>query len=478
MLYIEGVRNGPKFIEALARAREKGKPVVAIKLGRTQAGAAAAASHTASLAGEDAIYTALFRQYGVHRVNSIEEFFDIGRACVVGQLPRNDKVALVTVSGGVGVLMADDAHDRGLDVAPMPDDAQAQMLEMVPFAGPRNPIDVTGQLLNEPTLLERTMALVREKGGYGSIISFQGSVGRNPEIAEISRAGWLARRANDPDTLYAVSGFFDDEFAAAVEGQGIPVFEEPTHATRAVAALAGFAKAFAATRPPPEAGQPTAIPTGKLDEAQVLSLLQTAGIDTPEVAVASSAQDAADAAQRIGFPVVVKLLSPDILHKSDIGGVRLSLRSASEVQRAYQEIVAAGREASPEADIRGCLIAPMVHGGVETILGVQRDPVFGPVVMFGLGGIFVEALEDVTFRVAPFDVAEAHAMIREINAYPILTGLRGQAPSDIDALAEALAALSRFANANAEALQSLDVNPFVVLPKGAVALDGVLVPTI
>jgi acetate---CoA ligase (ADP-forming) len=474
LLYMEGCRDGAKFVEALERARANNKPVVAVKLGRTEAGAAAAASHTAALAGEDAIYASIFRQFGVYRASSIEEFFDIGRACVIGQLPRNDRVGLVTVSGGVGVLMADDAHDRQLDVAEMPADAQAQMREMVPFAGPRNPIDVTGQILNDSSLLGRTMSLVTEAGDYGSIIAFQGSLGRNPDFLDESLKGWLERNATYADTLFSVAGFGAPEYVETLEANGIPLFEEPTHATRAVAALRAFARAFENKRDTPAVGAPTTLPQGKLDEMQGLTLLQGAGLSIPNVGVASSADHAVELAETAGYPVVAKILSPDILHKSDIGGVKLGLRDAQEVRDAYDAIMAAGASADG-AQIRGCLIAPMLSGGVETILGVQRDSIFGPVVMFGLGGVFVEALKDVTFRVAPFGVEEAHAMIREINAFPILTGLRGQPPCDLDALAQALSALSIFAKANESTIASLDVNPYVVSDAGGVALDAAFV---
>jgi acetate---CoA ligase (ADP-forming) len=475
LLYMEGCRHGPKFVEALERARANGKPVVAVKLGRTEAGAAAAASHTAALAGEDSVVDAIFKQFGVYRASSIEEFFDVARACVVGQLPRNDRVAMVTVSGGVGVLMADDAHGRGLDVAPMPEDAQAAMLEMVPFAGPRNPIDVTGQILNDMSLLSRTMSLVTDASvDYATVIGFQGSLGRNVEYLEESLQGWTDRATQNPDSQFVISGFCSPEYTEAVERSGVLVFEEPTHATRAVAALRGFKRAFDQVNSIPEIGAASDLPTGPLDEAAALELLGLAGIDVPDVRVVASADEAQAAADALGYPVVVKVLSPDILHKSDIGGVKVGLRDAAEVRAAFDAVTSAGRSQSG-ATVRGALIAPMIRGGVETILGVQHDPIFGPLVMFGLGGVFVEALKDVTFRVAPFGVEEAHRMIREINAFPILTGLRGQPPCDLDALAQALSNLSIFAKANDGRLESLDINPYVVTDKGGVALDAAFV---
>ena len=475
LLYMEGCRNGPKFLAALERARASETPVVAVKLGRTEAGAAAAASHTAALAGEDAVYDSLFRQFGVYRADSIEEFFDIARSCVIGTRPANERVVMVTVSGGVGVLMADDANARGLDVAPMPEAAQRRMLELVPFAAARNPIDVTGQVLNDPSLLDQAIELAATNGDYGSVVSFQGSIGRNPALMEATRGAWIERKAANPETHFAVSGFCTEDYTRDLETAGIPVYEEATHATRAIAALAGFARSFRERRPRPSVPAPASLPTGPVNELAALDIVAAAGVPTVPARLARTALEAADAAADLGFPVVLKVLSADIVHKSDIGGVRLGVADRAAADTAFDEIVAASRAALPDAAIDGCLVAPMVTGGVETILGVQRDPVFGPIVMFGLGGIFVEALKDVTFRAAPFDEAEARAMIESVAAYPLLTGLRGQPPADLDALAAALSRLSLFAAANAAAIESLDLNPFLVRPSGALALDAVLV---
>ena len=480
LLYMEGCRNGPKFLAALERARATETPVIAIKLGRTEAGAAAAASHTAALAGEDAVYDSLFRQFGVYRAESIEEFFDIARSSVVGTLPANDRVAMVTVSGGVGVLMADDANGRGLSVPPMPEAAQRRMLELVPFAAARNPIDVTGQFLNDPSLLDQFIELTATNGDYGSVVSFQGSIGRNPALMEATLASWIERKRANPDKHFAVSGFCTEDYTRDLEAAGIPVYEEATHATRAIAALAGFARSFRERRerragPSVPAAAAATLPTGPVNELAALDVVAAAGVPTVPARRARTAREAADAAADLGFPVVLKVLSADILHKSDIGGVRLGVADRAAAEAAFDEILAAARTAQPDAAIDGCLVAPMVTGGVETILGVQRDPVFGPIVMFGLGGIFVEALKDVTFRAAPFDEAEARAMIQEIAAFPVLTGLRGQPPADLDALAAALSRLSLFAAANAAAIESLDLNPFLVRPSGALALDAVLV---
>jgi len=477
LCYLEGCRDGPRLLEALALARDNRKPVVAVKLGRTDAGARAAASHTAALAGSDAVYDALFRQFGVHRAHSIEEFFDIGCAIAVGGLPPGDSVGIVTVSGGVGVLMADAAAGGGLDVTPLPDRTQAEMKEMVPFAGVNNPLDVTGQVVNDPELFGRAMRLVMEQADYAAIAAFQGSQLGAEDAIERLVPPWQALKAAWPEKLITVSGMMPPEVQQAFQDIRIPAFVEPTHAIRAIAAGAGFAAAFARPAPwqrtvPAGAG----LPAGPVDEIAALALLRDAGVPAVDARLARDRDEAVALAAEMAGPVVLKVVSPDILHKTEVGGVRLNLAGADAVAAAYDAIVAGAAAAAPGADLRGCLVAPMVGDGIETIISVVRDPVFGPVVMFGLGGVFVEALEDVTFRVAPFDEAEAARMLDEVRGARLLGGVRGQPAADRGALARALAALSRLAAAHGDRLRSIEANPFLVRAdgEGALALDAVV----
>jgi acyl-CoA synthetase (NDP forming) len=480
MLYVEGCRDGAKLAAALARARAQQKPVICLKVGRTAAGIAAVASHTAALAGSDEIFDAMFRQHGVYRATTMEEFFEIGYAAAqAGELPKDDRVGIVTVSGGVGILMADTAAARGLDVAPAPAELQSDIRAIVPFAATRNPIDVTGQVVSDMGILERALDATIAKGGYPSLACFVGSIGRSPIRGPRFMEAFARLRQHHPQTLLVVSSLSTPEFRAALEASGCLLFEEPAHAIRAIAALAQFRRAFAAAPPvlPPLPAR-TPLPAGTCDEIAALAVLQQAGIKTVPHRLARSAEDAVAAAIALGLPVALKIVSPDIPHKSDIGGVALNLASADDVRRAYDAVTSRVRAARPDAQISGCLVAPMVTDGIETILGAQWDAVFGPVVMLGLGGIFVEAIRDVTFRLAPFDEAEAMRMIHELRALPVLRGLRGKPPGDLAALAQALAALSRFAAAQGPRLKSLDINPFLVRPEGqgALALDAMLIP--
>ncbi|HJT08950.1 MAG TPA: acetate--CoA ligase family protein [Stellaceae bacterium] len=481
MIYLEGSSDGAKLAAALALARQRRKPVVCLKVGRTEAGVAAIASHTAALAGTDEIFDAMFRQHGVHRAVTMEEFFDIGYAAAQARaLPKDERLGVITVSGGVGVLMADAAAAHGLDVPPASPGLQAGIRAMVPFAATRNPIDVTGQIVSDMGILDRALEMAAADGAYPSLACFLGSIGRSPVNGPRFMEVFARLGQRYPDTLFSLATFHTPEFRAAVTAAGCLIFDEPTYAVRAVAALAKFRRAFdTAPASPPAVSPAERLPTGPLDEVAALAVLERAGIPSVAHRLVRSAAEAADAAAALGLPAALKIVSPDITHKTDIGGVALNLATADAVRRAFDEVTARVKKAQPAARITGCLVAPMApNGGVETILGAQWDPVFGPVVMLGLGGIFVEAMKDVTFRLAPFDEAEAHRMIGELRAASVLRGLRGRPPADLAALAKALAGLSRFAAAQGPALRSLDINPFLVLPEsqGALALDAVVIP--
>jgi acyl-CoA synthetase (NDP forming) len=282
-----------------------------------------------------------------------------------------------------------------------------------------------------------------------------------------------------PQTPIALSILAPPAIWQKYEAEGFLCFEDPSRAIAAVAALVGFGRAFARG----SAGAPPALPRSVLPppvaavgEVEAKRILASAGIPVAGDIVALSAEEAAAAGEKLGFPVVLKINSPDIQHKSEIGGVALNLSDRAAVASAYAELTARARKRRPDARLEGVLVSPMVRGGVECILGVQRDPVFGPAVVFGLGGIFVEVMKDSVLRLAPFGTGEAMEMIRSIRGFPLLDGARGRPRMDQEALADALSRLSAYAAANAEAIESIDINPFIVLPKGAVAVDALIVP--
>ncbi|MDB5852022.1 MAG: 6-carboxyhexanoate-CoA ligase [Herminiimonas sp.] len=481
MVYLEGCRDGDKLKHALSAARAAGKPVVVTKVGRTGSGAEAAASHTAALAGNDAVYDALFQQYGALRALTIDSFFNIGYAlCIWAKPPKNRNLGIITVSGGVGALMADDAEEAGLQLPALGLEAQQEILKRVPFAGPRNPVDVTGQATSDPQLLEQAATLMLKDGAYGSLLVFLAAAGTSDALWPHFKAFAQKLRAGFPDTPLALCSLFSPERRAELEGLGCLVFADPSAAVRAIAAISprpAVSEAVSEADASAPADARTPLPHGPLNEASALVVLQEAGIPTMQFQIVRGAEAAAAAAESLGYPVVLKIVSPDITHKSDVGGVRLALADAAAVRDAFDAIMQSVRDNAPGATLDGMLVAPMIRDGVECILGVQRDPVFGPIVMFGLGGIFVETMKDVSFRLAPFGREEALRMIDEVQARSLLQGARGRPVADVGALADALARLSRFAVAMQDEIDSIDINPFTVLPngRGALALDAVII---
>jgi acetate---CoA ligase (ADP-forming) len=483
-VYLEAATDRDRFVAALSLARDRGKRVVVMKVGRSEVGAQAAASHTASMAGSDQVYEGVFRQYGAWRARSIDELFDVAYACSVETpTPLGRRIGLLTVSGGVGALMADVAADHALDVTPMPDDAQRRLKELVPFCGPRNPVDMTAQLVNDLTLFGRNFQIMLDEGGYDVVVAFLSSVG---QVLDLSRS--LLEQLQDvlrrfPDRVVVFSSLATPEVRKMYEAKGVLLFDEPTRAVRAAAALVYFAEqarraAVPDVAPAVPAGCPPP-PDQPINEVVAKAVLAAAGIPAVPERLVADEQAAVREATALGFPVVLKIASADIAHKSEIGGVIVGLSDEKGVREAFRSLMHRARDGAPQARIDGVVVAAQADRGVETILGVVRDPVFGAVVMFGLGGVFVEAFQDVAFRLAPFGEAQAHAMIDEVKGRVLLRGLRGQAPADENALAAALAALSAFAAKYADTVESIDINPLVVLPRGqgVRALDALIVPS-
>lgn len=475
--YAEAVRDGATFIRALSEARANCKPLILLKVGRSQAGAQAAASHTGALAGADAVYDAVLKQYGVFRASSIEEMLDIAYACVRGVLPASRRLGAVTASGGVGVQMADAAERLGMDLAPMPLEAQERVHALLPFAGTANPIDVTAQVMNDLALFYGALDVTLRDGGYDSIIVFLSSGPATARMRDLLLELFGRLRLAYPDRLIVLSLVAPPETVRAFEAIGYPVFEDTDRALTAIEALASFSESFGrhviGAQGDGAAPSPLALPE-RLDEHAAKAVLNQAGIVIWPESLAATPAEAAKAATAFAAPVALKIVSPDLPHKTEVGGVVLNLATPEAVDTAASAMLARISELRPDARITGLLVSPMASGGVEAICGAFRDPVFGPVIMFGLGGIFVEVLKDVVFRLAPFGEDEARLMIDGIRGRPILDGLRGQPAIDIDALATALARLSRFAHDHRDEVSEIDINPMLLRPDGAFALDGLI----
>lgn len=477
LCYIEGCRNKDRLIHALELARSHRKPVVMLKVGRTQLGAMAAASHTASLVGTDAVYDAVFRQYGVHRVNSIEELLDVAYACSAGIFPESNRVGLLSSSGGVAVLMADTATRFGLEAPELSHKAQTKLKQLIPFSATRNPVDMTAQATYNQMLVKDYIEVVMEQDNVDSLICFLPPA-RTPEYQKMLPPELKRLRKKYPDKALILCSSEGQEAKQPYEDAGFLVIEDPTRALRSVAALYTYGRSFAGARQTKVVESTVHISRQTMSEYAAKKLLAKAGIPVIEERLTTSAQKARSAAQALGYPVVMKIASADIMHKTEMGGVLLNLNTPQAVVDGFNTLMRNARKAAPKARLEGVIVAPMVTDGVETILGIQRDPVFGPVVLFGLGGIFVDVFKDVSMRLAPFGEDVAAQMIREIKGFVLLEGVRGKGPADIEALIHALTTLSAFAAANADRLESLDLNPFLVRPwgKGAVALDALIVP--
>jgi acetate---CoA ligase (ADP-forming) len=477
--YAEGIKDAEQMCRALDKARAAEKPVIFMKVGSTEAGARAAASHTASLAGADAVFDGLFLQYGAYRAETTEEMADIAYVCQFGRYPKGNKIGLQTISGGIGVQLADASTKRGFDVAPLPDATQKKILDLIPFAGVNNPVDFTGQVLNERRFLEDSMRHVIDEGGYDAHILYMASLPVSQFTGALSLEIFTELRKQYPEELLIMSMIATPEGRKQYEALGYPCFEDHSLAVRALAGLRYFGEVF-------ERGQPDAppalpakalpAPTTAVGEHEAKNIIASAGIPIARETLAANANECVAAWKTFAGPVVMKIVSPDLPHKTEIGGVLLNIDGEEAIRQGHATLLERAGAAKPDARIDGVIVAEMIKGGVETVMGVVSDPVFGPVVMFGIGGVFVEVLKDVTFRVAPFGIDEARRMIDGIRGRAMLDGVRGAPPSDIEALAEALSRLSVFAAANADAIDSIDVNPFIVLPKGAAAVDALIVP--
>jgi acyl-CoA synthetase (NDP forming) len=477
LIYLEGVKNGRKLVRALDAMHAAGKPVVAMKVGTSAIGAAAAASHTASLAGSDAIFDAVLRESGAYRVESIEDAIDAAYILAPAIRPAGRRLGVMTISGGAGVMMSDVAELCGLSMPPLPLAAQNRLAALLQHSGVRNPVDTTGRIFSELALVGTTIETMLECCEIDAIVCFFSSIGFSTTLFDEIRNQILSARKRFPDRLIVLSMLCSSDVRAEFEAVGLLVFEDPSRAVSAIGVLCEITERLRTTRSlPPPPMQAITLPSKASSEFEALDILRAVGIEGPLRAHANDVKEASLAASKIGFPVVLKISSPGIAHKSDIGGVVIGLKSSEAVEEAGNAMLASLHRQAADAKVDGFLVAAMVPDGVEVILGVSRDPTFGPIVMLGSGGVLAELLGDVTFRMAPFGETTARRMIQEVRIGRLLAGFRGRPPGDIDALAAALVKLSAFAFAHQDRLDSLDINPLKVLPapNGVVALDALI----
>jgi acetate---CoA ligase (ADP-forming) len=484
LMYVENFGNPRKFT-ALAREITKRKPVVAVKSGRSTAGARAATSHTGALAGADVAADALFSQCGVIRVDTVEELFDLAMAFGQQPIPKGNRVAIVTNAGGPGIIIADACEANDLEVAPLSEATRARLGSILPEeASVANPVDMIASAT--PTSYRMVLEAVLDDPGIDAVVAtFVPPLGvRQQDVAE-AIVEVCSTRKDKPVVAVLMGREGLPQGLKELQQAGIPGYRFPESGVRALGAMCqyrrwlerpeGRVQTFEVDRGAVAQILADARECGveKLGESEVLRILEAYGIPVAEHQVVRCEEDAVAAAVAMGFPVVLKVVSPRVVHKSDVGGVAVGLQDAEDVRAAFRKMneEVPRRAAIDPSEIEGILVQRMVRGGKETIVGVHTDPAFGPLLMFGLGGIYVEALGDVAFRVHPVSDEDARDMVRSIRGIRLLEGIRGEAPVDLAAVEEVIQRISQLVGDHPE-IAELDINPWLAFPDGGVAVDG------
>jgi acetate---CoA ligase (ADP-forming) len=483
--YLEGLEDGASLIRLARRCLALGKPLVLTKVGRMASGQRAAASHTGALAVADAVFDAVVRQYGVLRARNEEQMLDMLQALSQDRRPRGRGLGIATQSGGAGVMMADRAEEVGLQVPELSPASQARLAQVMPaFGSTGNPVDVTGQFVARPELLrESVLALLDDPAVHIGIVWLQLMTAHVDTLVRIFCEIRDRSAGRDPKPWFVCWVAAPPEALQRLRAEGIVVFSAGERAVEAAAALARYAcfMAEAAGRRVGPALPPLFLPPldaltdGVVPSVQATAWLQAAGVPMAAVTLAGNEAQAVAQWREAGTAVALKIESPDITHKTEVGGVLLRLDNEAAVREGFHTLMQRARSAAPQARLDGVLVQPMAQGHLELVMGVQRDPVFGMVVMVGLGGVLVEVLKDVVFRHAPFGADEGLAMLSELRMGALLDGVRGQPGVDRRALAQMLSALSHWAAAMQPWLAELDLNPVLVGAAGPLAVDCVMV---
>lgn len=478
MIYLEELKQGSAFVQEVKKitSGDRPTPVLVVKSGRTLAGARAAASHTGSLAGSDAVYEAIFQQAGIIRAESIEELFNFASAFSSKKIPRGNKVAIVTNAGGPGIVATDMTITSGLELAKFKDETLEVLASHLPAtANVHNPVDVIGDAAQD-RYENALSAVIRDEGVDGALViltpqSMTNALGTAQAISHIYRR-------TDKPILCCFMGIIDVSAGVKhLQEHDIPVYRFPEQAAQSFGALYRYSRwlnrqhlaqfTFHHDKERASAILRDCLDRGKryLGEMEAGEFLRCYGFNTLPSQLAGNPDEAVSHAEAMGFPVVLKVVSPQIIHKSDAGGVEVQLRDREAVAAAFQRIMGRVRDHSPQAVIEGILVQKMAPRGEEVILGVSHTPGFGHLLMFGLGGVFVEIFKDVEFRLAPIGRNEARRMIRGIRGYSILQGVRGRPPCDTDVLEVALVSLSDLVLNHPE-IKEMDINPLLVHEKG------------
>ena len=481
IMFIEGLKSPARFAEVASKAADKGVPIVMMKIGRSEAGQRAAVSHTAHLTGADTAYDAVFERYGVIRVFDQEELLSVAAALARFPHVPIDKVAIVSTSGGAGGWAADLCGIAGLDVPVLSEALQADLSQWIPeFGSTANPVDVTANAVEAGGVpLVHVLERLQDSDEVDAFIVNIGlhAPNRIAKLADI--LGPVFARARKPILFTSHIVPIAENMAALADlgGQGFHSYTGCAAALKGIGRYAAFQADWQrrGAIPPAAAPRLTTLTPGVLDEADTTALVTAYGIPVPPAALAKDRDTAAGEASAMGFPVVLKIQSPDISHKTEAGGVRLGVREG-EVEAAFDEIMANAKAYDPEARIEGILVQKMMPKGHELVIGVIRDPDFGPLVMIGSGGIYLEVLKDVVFAPPPISPDEARRLILSLKTAAILKGVRGEKAADIDALAKLVSRVSELARTETR-IEQIDFNPVFVYPEGegVVAVDALAV---
>ncbi|AMO86584.1 succinyl-CoA synthetase subunit alpha [Solibacillus isronensis B3W22] len=466
--YIEGVKDGNKLINAFKLAKENNKPVIALKVGTTEVGMKAAMSHTGSIVGSDAVFDTVFSQSGVYRATTIDEFLDV--TYVASQLPspKGNRAAVFTISGGVGIMLADQLAERGFTLPETPDDVKEKLKAILPIAGTQNPIDTTAQISYIPTLLEDFIDAVLSSGSYDTAIVFLGFAGLKHD--SIKERIETLRRMKDkfPHIPQITVTINSPQSSLAFREAGVPVIQDPTRAVIALRAMKDFgefnSRNFEQVIPNFNADL-TGL-NGDLTEYTSKKFLQQFDLPITNEQLVTTEQEAIEVIKDFQYPLVLKGMSPQILHKTDKGLVSLNITSEEQAIEEFNKLKAI-IEATPNATFEGILIQEMIKGDfTEMFVGSKRDPIFGQMVIVGLGGIYIEVLKDISMRKAPVSREQAKEMIEELSASQVLQAYRGKKARDIDALSKLISDFSKVIATVEEDILEADLNPVMVFDEG------------
>ena len=481
--YLEGIEDGRTFID-VAREVSKKKPIIITKSGGTAAGAKAASSHTGSLAGSERSIQAAFRQAGIIRADTVSDLFNYALAFACQPISKGSRIAILTNSGGPGIMAADAIERYQLQLASFSKVTQDKLRSFLPtIASIYNPVDIIGDARAERYHKSLELILSDPNVDGVLIILTPTAVIDVKETAE--KIADLSSNNSKPILSSFMGKISIEEGVKVLQHKKIPNYNYPESAVKVFRIMSDYQNWLNASPPSyqtfktkkkkvktilAKAQEKNLLKLGEQEAQEVISCY---GFKTPKSILALTSKEALAAAKQIGYPLVMKIVSPDILHKTDVGGVRVGIENAHQVEEAFLEIISQSRQYLSHANILGVSIQEMVLGRKEVILGVSKDPQFGPLIMFGLGGIYVEVLKDVSFRIAPLSVKDADEMIREIRSFPLLRGVRGEQPTDLNSLRENLLRLSQLVTDFPEIIE-LDINPLIVKAEGegAVAADA------